>query len=168
MVRIAGIDIGKDGAIVVIDGKGNLIRKTVTPKIGNELDYVEFSKFMEGVDMCVIEEVHAIFGSSAKATFSFGQVFAAPQAICAAMKIPYSLVQPKIWQREMFEGIPAMFRPKKPKQKKPTRDTKGMALLASSRLFPNLDLTPTERSKKPHDGIVDALLIAEYGRRHRL
>ena len=31
------------------------------------------------------------------------------------------------------------------------------------RQFPNVDLRKSERARKPHDGKVDALLIAWYG-----
>jgi len=32
-------------------------------------------------------------------------------------------------------------------------------------LFPKVNLLMTERSSVPHDGLVDALLMAEYARR---
>ena len=44
-------------------------------------------------------------------------------------------------------------------------DTKAMALMAAKRLFPKVNLIMTERSTTPHDGLVDALLMAEYARR---
>ena len=42
-------------------------------------------------------------------------------------------------------------------------DTKATSLLACNRLFPNANLLRTERSKKAHEGLVDAYLIAYYG-----
>ena len=41
-------------------------------------------------------------------------------------------------------------------------DTKAESILFCKRKFPNVDLTPTERSKKPHDGLSDALCMAYY------
>ena len=38
--------------------------------------------------------------------------------------------------------------------------------LSCKRLFPGVNLKATERCRKDHDGIAEALLIAEYGRRH--
>lgn len=32
-------------------------------------------------------------------------------------------------------------------------------------LFPDVSLLASDRCKRPHDGLADALLIAEYGRR---
>ena len=37
------------------------------------------------------------------------------------------------------------------------------SLIAAKRLFPNVNFTATERSKKDHDGAIDACLIARYG-----
>jgi hypothetical protein len=47
----------------------------------------------------------------------------------------------------------------------PGEDTKQRSVIAAQRLFPNVSLLPTPRCKKPSDGIADALLIAEWGRR---
>ena len=44
-------------------------------------------------------------------------------------------------------------------------DTKAMALVAAKRLFPKVNLMMTSKSTVPHDGLVDALLMAEYARR---
>ena len=41
---------------------------------------------------------------------------------------------------------------------------KEKSKLAYRRLFPALDLKKTDGCKVPHDGFIDALLIAEYGR----
>ncbi len=49
----------------------------------------------------------------------------------------------------------------------PGKDTKTKSILAASRLFPRVDLRRTARSKVAHDGLTDALLIAEFGRRLR-
>ena len=48
---------------------------------------------------------------------------------------------------------------------KSTRDTKAMALVAAKRLFPDAKLTFGDKATKPHDGLVDALLMSEYGKR---
>lgn len=52
------------------------------------------------------------------------------------------------------------------KKQKVKVDTKATSLLAAKRLFPNETFLATARSKVPHDGIVDAVLIGEYCKRH--
>ncbi|KKK80116.1 hypothetical protein LCGC14_2826730, partial [marine sediment metagenome] len=123
-----------------------------------------------------IEDVHAIFSSAAGATFQFGYVCGAIVMGVAAFDFKYTLVQPKVWQKVIYQGIPEIRKPsfviKSGKFEGQTRkgalDTKKMSLLATKRLFPNEDLRKSDRCKIPHNGIVDALLIAEYGRRIRV
>jgi hypothetical protein len=162
-----GIDPGKNGGIVHIS---KTINYYFIPKIGNEVDVLELSRIIEKIknsESCevhfFIEKVHAVFGSAAKATFNFGYVCGLIEGIVSFSKCPYTMIEPKVWQKEMFQGIPII---KKSGSKR--NDTKKMAEIAYKRLFPNIDFYITEnenKSKKVHDGLVDALLIADYGRR---
>jgi hypothetical protein len=77
---------------------------------------------------------------------------------CIALSIPFIKVPPKQWQKEMFVGVAEI-----KKSGKKTRDTKAMALIAAKRLFPKLKLTFGSVAKVPHDGLVDALLMSQYG-----
>lgn len=161
MIRI-GIDPGKNGFICIITD--DYISYAPIPLINKEVDLhaleQEFLLWDGENDVhCVIEDVHAIFGSAAKATFNFGWIVGVLEAMLVSHGIPYTKVKPKEWQKEMFNGIPI--------QKKPNgrNDTKAMSFLAAKRLFPNEDLTATERSTKLHDGKSDALLMAEYCKR---
>ncbi len=49
--------------------------------------------------MACIEDVHALFGSSAKATFSFGQRLGELEGMLQSMSIGYIKVKPKEWQK---------------------------------------------------------------------
>lgn len=49
--------------------------------------------------------------------------------------------------------------------KVPQGKTKEFAMAKASELWPDESWTASERSKKSHDGMIDAALIAEYGRR---
>lgn len=169
-----GIDPGIDGAIVVINNDKCYLHNI--PKIKNKLDVhklnIIFNEYLEKNSYVFIEDVHAIFGSSAKSTFNFGWICGIKEAMIVSKNIPFIKVRPKIWQKEIFQGISEIRKPsKKDKNGKIIKgklDTKAMALMAYKRLFPGLDLYITERgnkSKNAHPGLVDALLIAEYGRR---
>jgi hypothetical protein len=83
------------------------------------------------------------------------------EALCVSLNLPYHKVKAKVWQKDMFQGVPELTKSGK-------RDTKGMALVACQRMFPTLKLTFGERATKPHDGLVDAVLIAAYGKRKNL
>lgn len=165
MVRV-GCDPGKKGYICVM--RDGTITYESIPLVGDQVDlhelYSIFARIATQGDSdihCVLEDVHALYGSSAKATFSFGWVLGVLETFLVCFYIPYTKVTPKVWQAEMHSGIPKIT-----KQGKTSTDTKTMSLLAAKRLFPNEDLRATERCTKPHDGRVDALLLAEYCRRH--
>jgi hypothetical protein len=129
----------------------------------------------------LFEDLHSIFGTSAASNFSFGLNNGLVTGMVQTAGISYTKVQAKKWQKEMFEGIrpvevPAMEKKLKgqsAKQKvdkngnlKYKVDTKATALIAAKRLFPKESFLATQRSKVPHDGIVDAVLIGLYCTRH--
>lgn len=175
-----GVDVGKNGAIVVQNNQTNKIDRYLIPLIGKELDingirdiFIRYMKVGVEEPICihiVVEDVHAIFGVAAGATFTFGFVAGVIEGIISTLQLPYTKVQPKTWQKMMFEGVREVRKPdtkdKNGKIRKGSIDTKAMALLAAKRLFPNFDLLPTPRCTKPHDGIVDALLMSEYCKRN--
>ena len=164
-----GIDPGKQGFITGINPEVDKIAYYAISSIGDQVNLQELDQFLSEiapfVKHCVIEDVHAIFGAAAKATFNFGHIVGVLEGMLTAYKIPFTKVQPKKWQKEMWEGIPLQQSPSSTGKTMKT-DTKKMSLLAVKRLFPNEDLRRTERSKKDDDNKVDSLLIAEYCRRH--
>ena len=125
---------------------------------------------------CVIEDVQAIYGSAASATFSFGFNKGYLIGLLCANNIPYTLVQPKQWQREMWNNSDIVVKYKKVlikdrKTKLPTEitkkstDTKQTSYNCAKRLFPTMDFRKTERCKNFDDNKVDATLMCEYARR---
>jgi hypothetical protein len=116
--------------------------------------------------VCVIEDVHSIFGASAKATFNFGLNKGYLLGLLAANKIPYHLVQPKEWQKEIWSNADKVTRYKTDGGK--TTDTKNTSINACKRIFPSLDLRKTPRCKNIDDNKVDSILMSEYARRKNL
>jgi hypothetical protein len=98
--------------------------------------------------MVFIEAVGARPRQGVVAMFSFGTGWGLVRGICAGLGIPYELVRPQEWQGLLLKGQP-----------------KGSEYLVASRLWPNADWRASERAQVPHSGLVDAALIAEYGRR---
>lgn len=123
--------------------------------------------------VCVMESVHALSGSSAKATFSFGEIFGELQALLAANKIPFVLVQPKEWQKEMWinSDLVVTYKSVTIRGKATTKkevNTKATSINAAKRLFPTMDFRRTDRCKNIDDNLVDAVLMSEYARRKNL
>lgn len=178
-----GCDPGKNGGIVVIDNNGNFVSKYIIPKVGDDIDIQSFYQIFEEIKnnaakinallhVC-IEQVHSIFGTSSKSNFTFGYVVGVLETLVVANKLPYSKIAPKEWQKNIWLQSEIEREPsKKVKNKKGVETiklgkikTKVTSLKAAKRLFPNVDLRATDRSRIPHDGLVDSLCIAEACRR---
>lgn len=149
-----------------------------------ENDLYGLSRIMEDIRknntnlVCVIEDVHAIFGSSAKGTFNFGFNKGYLIGLLAANHIPYVLVQPKTWQTEIWTNADKVINYKKTIKKdkngvekevvRKEVDTKNTSINAAKRLFPDIDFRRNNRCEKIDDNKVDATLMSEYARRKNL
>lgn len=174
-----GIDIGSDGAWAVF--VNNKLTYGKMPYSSDEPDMRAFFELIldhvpqlnedDELSMHIVyEDLHSVHGSSAKSNFSFGVNNGLVIAAVQISEIAYTKIQPKKWQKTMWEGIRPVEIPvpgKKNKDGSPKYkiDTKATSLVAARRLFPQESFLATERSKVPHNGIVDAVLIAEYCRR---
>ncbi len=162
MKTIIGIDPGSKGYITIRnDGLCHhlSIADMYMRQISDEL-YDTIRHFPDTI--AVMEEIHAVFGSSAKATFRFGEIFGILQGLLIANHIPYHLVQPKEWQKEIWINADKVYKEGK------KIDTKATSINAARRLFPDVDLRRTPQCKNPDDNKVDSLLICEYARRKNL
>lgn len=167
-----GIDPGLNGGVVAMT-QVKLIGKWIMPLADKEVDiaglYGLFKDLMANYRLVVIlEDVHSIYGVSASANYTFGFVCGAIEAVVVSHQLKLIKVQPKKWQAEIWANGDKVYKPKKPEQKNPSIDTKATSLKAAVRLFPSLDLRKSARAKNFHDGIVDSLLLSEYGRRKNL
>ena len=139
-----GIDPGKNGGIAFI-GKQNY---SIIPYSDEKLLYTCKTVKNSNV-ICYLEQVHAMPKQGVSSTFNFGVNYGFIQGVLKAYGIPYELVTPQKWKKEFS-----------------CTSDKNTSIEVCKRLFPNVNLKATDRCKKDHDGIAEALLIAEYGRRH--
>ena len=139
-------------------------------------DLYQLSRIMQEIKRespqiaCVIEDVHALYNSSAKSTFAFGFNKGYLIGLLAANEIPYTLIQPKTWQQEMWGNADMVVTYKKVKRKdkevvQKEVNTKQTSINACKRLFPTIDLRKTPRCTKPDDNKTDSILMCEYARR---
>lgn len=149
-----GCDPGLEGAFAALTPEGWILRVMPTAPAGkkrvlDEQQIVQWlMQFPANQTRVFIESVAARPGQGVVAMFSFGTGWGLVRGICAGMGLPYELVRPQEWQGEMLRGQP-----------------KGSEYLVASRLWPNADWRASEKSSRSHDGLVDAALLAEYGRR---
>jgi hypothetical protein len=157
-----GIDNGVSGGLVALSTAPGLPPLAMLPmpvkraRKGNEVDVREVLAWLNLHEirlsecMTIIEEPGG--SKSAKAATSMAGAFHALRAMLEVHRARYERVTPHAWQRVMLPGC------------KPG-ETKERALETAQRLWPGTDWRATDRCRLPHDGLIDAALIAEYGRR---
>lgn len=165
MKTYIGIDNGLDGATVGIDQDGHILFAFVHPtqiwRKGREIDINEYQKILiDKTAICESFEGKIIFeepggAQSYKAAVSMAASFHALRGFIESSCLPWERITPAQWQRKMLPGCKA-------------KETKPRALELARRLWPDRDWRASERCRKPHDGLIDAALIAEWARRENL
>lgn len=144
-----GIDPGKSGAMAVLydDWRDNVVVRVIK---FDSREYAQTLRDLSGqrVKAC-LEHVGAMPGQGVTSMFNFGQNFGYIKGLLEAFQIPYELVRPQKWKKAF--GI--------------TGD-KNSSIEVCKRLFPFAQLRRTDRCRKDDDGKAEALLMAEYARRH--
>jgi hypothetical protein len=150
-----GIDPGASGGLVLLDEYADIVLKEVMPMVGKDLDTDEVAATLDHVKdlgcTVILERIKG-FAMSQGTSFVMGKHFGMLELLIRQSKIPVIYVEPVKWCKQMHQGIDANLKPK------------AKSLIAVQRLFPTANLKATEKCKKPHEGLIDALLIAEWGR----
>jgi hypothetical protein len=161
-----GIDNGVSGGLVALSDLSNvppigmLPMPTLRARKGNEVDVRAVHHWL--TETCggnlssavyVLEEPGG--SKSAKAACSMAGSFHALRGFFETKFLRWERVTPQAWQRTMLPGCK-------------TGDSKPRALELARRLWPQETFLASERSRIPHDGLVDAALIAEWARRQTL
>ena len=145
-----GIDPGQSGGIAVIHGDEVTVR--AMPICGKEIDAREIHNllvFLPERTMVFMEKVHAMPGQGVTSMFTFGKGYGEILGVIKSMDIPYALITPQAWKKVVLAG---------------TDKGKSAAIEYCRARYPKVLLLETPRCRVPHDGMADALCIAEYGR----
>lgn len=144
MKTYIGIDPGKSGALALLTEDGQC---TVVPF--QESAYTAILKAESGPSsVCCLEKVGAMPGQGVVSMFNFGHNLGYIEGLLQAFDIPYQLVPPQTWKKEFC-----------------VTSDKNTSIEVCRKLFPHVCLLPTARSRKPSDGMAEAMLMAEYARR---
>lgn len=164
MKVFCGIDPGKDGCLAILGYRetpilipfseseyANQLRRVVPLNYtATTVETVQAVWSLGPIEpFCVVEHVNAMPGQGVTSCFSFGQNFGFILGLLTAFRIPYELVRPLKWKKEFS-----------------CTSDKNTSIEVAQRLFPGVDLRRTPQCRKPHDGVAEALLLAEWGRRH--
>jgi hypothetical protein len=157
-----GIDPGKSGGIVALNDAGAITRREVMPVLATAISPAGIIGTLRAcrpgmeAGMAYLEKAHAMPKQGVSSMFTYGTGFGYLEMALVCLRLPYELVMPSTWQREMFQGTDSKLEPK------------NRAVHAATRIMDPSFFMASERCKKPHLGLVDAYLIAEYGRRKSL
>lgn len=141
-----GIDPGDKGAMALLGGANGL--ETIPFDAKKYIARLWTLKTEYKDCICCIEAVHSIAGQGIASSFKFGQTYGWLLGILDAIGIPYQPITPQKWKKEF--GL--------------TSD-KAQSVEVCKRLYPDVNLKRTERSKKDDDGMAEALLMATYAKR---
>ena len=151
---ILGIDPGLNGGIAIIDKYKNIVETEIIPTIDGkfiDIPKLNFLIYNFAPNHVYLEKVSAMPKQGVASMFSFGKTCGIIEALIVANNIPYTMVTLQAWQKVIHEGLDKTLNPKVRSE------------IIFKRLFPDQHLKATERSKKNHDGMLDALMIALYG-----
>jgi hypothetical protein len=169
-MRVLGIDPGLDGGLVLIDKMGAVLDYHPMPVIkrtGKRQKKREPD--LQGImDLCLklnptktyLEQVSSRSGNGSVSMFNFGFGFGVLLMGLTALRLDYALVRPQTWCKEMHRILPESIRTDK------QIEAKQRSRMVFDIMYPDLPLRKkSQRETTIHSGMMDALLIAEYGRR---
>lgn len=160
-----GIDPGLQGGIAALHQDGSFGEARPLLVIGKKaearLDYgliVEYLQDLQsrGFGSRVVLEKPRLFAMNPMGAYTFGRLYGQLELAISISGLSVQYVEADKWSKEVHAGIDPNLKPK------------AKSAIALERLFPGVDLRVSEKAKKPHEGLMDALLIAEYGRRKGL
>lgn len=145
---VFGIDPGAKGAICLFDPVSGTIEFRDTSDNPVEIfEWVQSCIPAYNVRIAGIEDVHSIFGMSAKSNFGFGFNVGLMHGIFRASGLGLDTAKPKVWQKAV--GVPVK-----------SKNVKKEVANICGRLYPKVPIYGPRGGLK--DGRSDALMIAHY------
>ncbi len=159
-MRYIGIDPGISGAKAVMENGEILLLEPMDEDLQGFCEFLEEQKKASKKLMIFLEKAQSMRGNGLVSTFNYGTHFGGLVGVITALRIPFELVPPQTWTKVMHAGVIG-------------DNAKDRSKIAAKRLFPTADLRNPHRVQsqkhkgniKDDEGIIDALLILEYGRR---
>jgi hypothetical protein len=158
---IIGIDNGIDGGLCAISrSHGKIIAKRVMPILKrngkSEVDVLALRDWILALhtEPCIVIEEPLRHAKSSQAMRSMAMNFGKILGACEMKGWQTVPVEVHQWQKNMLVGSKG-------------KGTKAAALTVAERLSPGEDWTKSDKATIPHDGMIDAYLIACYWRKQK-
>lgn len=158
MKTIVGVDVGKTGAIAVIQGEDCKALWDMPVSDNGRIDVIALwgychliGAFYGGGEKadCFIENVHTMPGQGVSSSGKFMRTFGNIEAVFACSGFNVKYVEPRIWKKRFWDT----------KAENKT-EAKDRSLSMARRLFPE---KKAELKLAKHHNRAEALLIAEFG-----
>lgn len=151
---ILGIDPGASGGLALLSDNGMDLEVIPMPWITHVGINVEpVRSWIIKASRVFLEDIQVRPGEGVKATktscVNWGRIMGIADGLSVSLKV----VQAKDWQK--LAGVSS----------RDKRERKATSVALAQRTWPQCSFMPTERCTKPSDGMAEAALIAEYGRR---
>ena len=147
MATYIGIDPGKSGAYAFVrecDGR----RDAWASPWDEDAFIAAMQSVRDDVVYVMLERVNAFPGQGVTSMFHFGANYGFIQGVLRAYAMPFETVPPTVWKKSYSLG-----------------KDKTASVETARCLFPGVNLKRTQASRKDDDGMAEALLLAEYGRK---
>ena len=159
MKLFMGVDPGMSGAFAIVDADGKYVDSLVVPVVGKVIDVPTILEWLErhrpNIVQAALEQVGSRPGQGVSTMFKFGRVYGLMEGLLAGLQIPYTLIPPSKWAPALHAGV----------EGRDSLTAKECSVVAARRLYPKVDFRKSAASTNPHEGKIDAVLIAEYCRR---
>ena len=149
---ILGIDPGQKGGLAFIS-RGVIAAYSML-LAGKELDIPGITDLILSypvISLAVVEKAHTMPKQGVVSSGKFMKGYGILLGILGALKISTVRVTPQAWKKAILAG---------------TKKDKDAAIEYVRMKHPGFELIPP-RCRKPHNGMADAICIAEYGRLNR-
>lgn len=158
-----GIDPGLTGGLAAISEEGQIVDITPMPRLGGStgpLCFYDIKVWFSGIRnghtiYAAIERASVRPKEGVRSVLTIGTNWGFLKGMLVAIGAKHEEPTPQQWKKAL--GLPKRAGAERKKGKED-------AAVLATQLFPGINLTPGRRSV-PHDGMADAVLIAEYARR---
>ena len=158
-----GIDPGLHGGLAIIETSGLLVEMMPMPLIDGELDHFSVAKIFKDwmfeyqVKLVVVEQLSCRPGQNVMGVMKSGKNYGILLGVLESIGASYIEVRPQDWMKS-FPPITKF--EKKPDKRRKLIKARNAEI--AKKLFKGEKFTIGIRSTKPHDGIVDAVLLAKH------
>lgn len=149
-----GIDPGLKGALCALDENMRILDLVDMPVDEDGVNAIEVMRWLEKWEQpkVALEKGQAMPGQGVASCFNYGHGCGVLYAVCRVMGLSVTMVRPQTWTKVVHQGTDG-------------GDAKERSRVAAMRLWPEERWGVEGRRKRPHDGRIDAALVAEWARR---